>query len=312
MKQFIIKISCLFLLVAGLLTLSLFFIPDHFSENTLLASLPSKNELLKNTESPKIILIGGSNVSFGMNSRKISEKFKIPVINMGIHGGIGLQFLMNDVKPFIGKGDIVVLMPEYENFYSPDFYGEMELIPILFSIAPETRKTVEPNQWKHLFKFLPTYSAKKIKNIFFYSNKPVDPKTDVYGPSSFNEYGDAYIHWTMPDQQFTPEKIKSDEKINQEVISFIKDYKAYIANKGATLLLLPPVIEKQSFLNQKYIVDIVNTALTKNQIPYLSQPEKYVFSKDHFFNAMYHPNKKGVDLRTQLVIEDMSRIVPNY
>ena len=43
-----------------------------------------------------IVLLGGSNVAFGFDSRVLKEKTGMPVINAGLHAGLGLRFMMAD------------------------------------------------------------------------------------------------------------------------------------------------------------------------------------------------------------------------
>jgi len=309
MKGFLLKITCLLLLILLLLAGSLFFIPDFVSKNSILGGLLDKHETLKKIKTEKIIFVGGSNISFGLDSKKIAAEFNKPVINMGVHAGMGLEFIMNDVKSYIHKGDVVVLVPEYENFYTDNFYGEMELVSVLFDVDPSGRNLVDWKQWQHLLKYMPTYAAKKIKNYIAspFQKQDLAREIDIYDRRSFNEYGDAYIHWALPDQNYLPaKKNKGDEKIDTYVISFIKDFKNYTESKGATLVLLPPVIESQSYDNQANIIDQITVSLISNSISFSVEPNKYRFSFEYFFNSYYHLNKKGVDKRTQLVIDDLS------
>ena len=312
MKKFLLKIVALLIVTLLILVVSLFFIPDVVSKNTILGGLIDKHETLKKIKTEKMIFVGGSNISFGLDSKKIVEKFNKPVVNMGVHAGIGLEFIMNDVKSYINKGDVIVLIPEYENFYTDNFYGEMELVSVLFDVDPSGRILVDAKQWQHLLKYMPTYSAKKIKN---YISSPFQKQTatseiNIYDRKSFNEFGDAYIHWALPNQNYLPaKKNNGSEKINPEVISFIKNFKEYIEEKGAKLIILPPVIESQSYDNQANMIDLITVSLISNSISFRVEPTKYKFSSAYFFNSYYHLNKKGVDKRTQLVIEDLDTIM---
>jgi hypothetical protein len=314
MKGFLIKIACFFLLSIFVLIFSLFFIPDVVSRTSILAAITDKHEALQKIKTEKIIFVGGSNLSFGLDSKKIIDGFKRPVINMGVHAGIGLEYIVNDVKKYIHKGDVIILAPEYENFYTDNFYGEMELVSVLFDIDQSGRKYVNAKQWTHLFKYIPTYSAKKIKNYLptlFHKPSPLT-NIDIYDRRSFNEFGDAYIHWMLPNQNYMPSKRNSgNEKVNPEVIVFIKEFKSYVEDKGAKLLIFPPVIENQSYNNQAAIIDAISKSLVSNGIPFYVESNKYKFSPDYFFNSYYHLNKNGVDKRTQLMIEDLTPALRN-
>lgn len=308
MKGFLLNIVKLTTLTLTVLLLSLFFIPDKVSETSILAALKDKHALLKKTAPGKIILAGGSNVSFGVDSKILEEKLGRPVVNTGLHGGLGLEFMLNDLRPYIKMGDQVVLMPEYEYFYTDNFYGEMELVSVLFDVDPESQKVISNNQWMHLLKYLPTYSAKKIKNYISSLFNKNSVKVDIYHRNSFNSHGDAYFHWNQPDQNYLPASLlKGNEKVNPETIQFVKEFKLYVESKGAALLILPPAMDQTSFNNQKIIIKKIAEELKNNELPFLRNPADYMYPDSLFFNSYYHLNKKGVDLRTQQLLRDLGK-----
>jgi len=309
MKTFLFNILLLTCLTILILVLSLFFIPDKASQSSILGALPDKHNVLQKIDSKKIIIVGGSNVSFGMDSKKLEEQFKEPVINMGIHAGLGLEFIINDMKPYIKKGDQIILIPEYEHFYTDDFYGDMELVSMVFDIEPNSKHLLNQKQWFHLLKYMPTYSAKKIKN---YIPSLLNNKTqivDIYHRNSFNANGDAYIHWELPNQTYSSAPINSgNEHLNADVIPFLKEFKLYVNQQGATLYLFPPVIEQASFDHQKMIITKIAEELKNNDIAFVTEPKNYCYNKILFFNSYYHLNKIGVDKRTQQLINDLKRL----
>lgn len=309
MRSFLFNILILIFITIIVLIFSLFFIPNKASQYNILGAIIDKHQILKNITSKKIILLGGSNVSFGINSELLKQKYKMPVINMSVHAGIGLEYMINDIKSYIKKEDQIILMPEYENFYTDNFYGEMELISVIFDVEPDSKHIIHKKQWVHLLKYLPTYSAKKIKN---YIPSLLDRKSgivDIYHRESFNTYGDANIHWNLPNQIYL-EAVKNngEEQVNLEVISFLKDFKAFVNAKGAELIILPPVIDQQSYENQKLIVTKIAQKLNDNGISFATDPVNYRYDNSLFFNSYYHLNKTGVDKRTIQLINDIDRL----
>lgn len=73
------------------------------------ASLLDKVDRLESIEGPKIVLVGNSNLPFGINSRMIEESMKMPVVDMGLHGGLGNAFQEEMAKYNVVPGDIYVL-----------------------------------------------------------------------------------------------------------------------------------------------------------------------------------------------------------
>ena len=54
-------------------------------------------------EEPKIILIGNSNLAFGIDSEKIENSVGMPVVNLGLHGSLGNEFHESMAKKYIEK-----------------------------------------------------------------------------------------------------------------------------------------------------------------------------------------------------------------
>lgn len=306
MKRFLLNILLLSGVSFIILIAGLYLVPDKMVKYTILGALPEKHKHLESVQGKKIILLGGSNVSFGIDSKTIQDSFKIPVINMGVHAGLGLEFILNDIKNYIKKGDIIILMPEYEHFYTDNYYGEMELVSYIFDVDPSSQKTIETRQWPHLIKYLPTYSAKKIKNYIPSLLSKSLPAIDIYHKESFNEYGDAYLHWTLPNQPFIEAKQNTGkEKIYNEVIEQIKLFKSQAEKNNIHFYIFPPVIDEISYDHQAAMINEIVKELKNNNLAFEVNPINYKYQKDLFFNSYYHLNKKGVDIRTKQFIHDL-------
>ena len=42
----------------------------------------------------------------------------------GLHAGLGMQLVLNDLTPFIHPGDLLVLAPEYSSFFNDSLEGD--------------------------------------------------------------------------------------------------------------------------------------------------------------------------------------------
>lgn len=313
MRSFLCRISILLFLVAALLLFSLFCIHDSGSESSLLGALRDKHALLARTTGPRVILIGGSNVSFGIDSRVLSAELRMPVVNMALHGGLGLKYTLDDCLPYVHQGDIVLLMPEYENYYTSNFLGELELVSVLFDIDQSGIKYISAEQWRHLLPYLPTYSAKKLKNLILapFAGTSHSSQPAIYDRNSFNEYGDACLHWNLPDQNYLHgRKVSSAEQVNDEVISYLMKFKEQISQRHAACFLFPPAIDSTSFSHLLPMVDKISSSLRRAALRLAGNPARYALPDPFFFNSYYHLNKRGVDLRTKLVLEDIRIILP--
>ena len=73
------------------------------------ASLIDKIDRLEAINEPKIVLVGNSNLAFGINSEEIEDSFGMPVANLGLNSELGNPFLEEMSKLNVNEGDIYIL-----------------------------------------------------------------------------------------------------------------------------------------------------------------------------------------------------------
>ena len=311
MKRFVIKVLIAVLLFLSIIIASLFLLNNQVKDSAL-ATLPLRHADLEATPSPRIILVAGSNICFSTDSERIQDEFNIPVINMGIHAGLGLNFILKDVESFIKGGDIVVVIPEYEHFYNDWDYGNTALVSFLVDIMPERINVLDKNQLKYLTPFFLEYAKSKIVDQFDYTKKKVANTTveKIYKKEAFNKFGDVYLHWEETEMiSFEPTKLPEIDMFTYRAVNELLSFKTKITERGATCILLAPIFQSTSYnLNQEQINKITKELLDVNLGENFIS-ERYKFDDDYFYNTAYHANKKGVDLRTTYLIEDLKKII---
>ena len=62
-------------------------------------SLLDKHARLASLPSPKIVLIGDSNLTYGVESSVLERDLDKPVVNTGYMGSLGMRFMLNDAAP---------------------------------------------------------------------------------------------------------------------------------------------------------------------------------------------------------------------
>lgn len=63
---------------------------------------------------PKLVLLGGSATLFGIKASVLELELGVPVINGGLHAGLGMNCILREGKKMLRPGDTVMLFPEYE------------------------------------------------------------------------------------------------------------------------------------------------------------------------------------------------------
>ena len=310
MKKLIIRLF--FLLLFGVVMLAI-SVRLRTNVTDYLAGIKYKHELISKTVSPKIILVGGSNLPFGVNSKKISEHFNMPVVDMGLHGSIGLKYMGNEVKPYISEGDIVVMVPEYEQFYDKkgSLNGDISLLYLVYDFYPEGRQYVGWEQWMKLTPLFPQYASYKYRNftnskLMSLLNKP-DMKFDsIYNQHVFDEYGDANSHSHLSPRHFEPHR--SDAGINQSTIDYLNNFYEFVKEKKAQMYYSYPSLEERSYdLCIKPIAILEKELKEQAKFPILNSPVEYRMDNRYFFDTPYHLTEEGEQLRTDKLIADLEK-----
>lgn len=188
MKKFLLKISYFLLILFAILfciTILFFkFIAPQYTDNYQ-ASLIDKVNRLTNINEPKIILIGNSNVAFGIDSEMMEEALNMPVVNLGLHSDLGNGFHEQIAKLNINKGDIIIFC--HTGYNAKDTIPDPSLAWITIENHKELWKILRPKDYPKMLRALPNYM---IECTFRWLNPSSLKQTGCYSRSAFNEYGD--------------------------------------------------------------------------------------------------------------------------
>ena len=172
------------------------------TDNNYLSAIIDKHKKLETTNPPRIILVGGSNLTFGVDSKEIQDSIGLPVINMGLHAGLGLPFMLGEIKNEIKQNDIILLSIEY---YLQD--GDYNLIYYVRKVYPKSASFLTFTladqirlEYKRLINNLNDYITQIQNNRFFWINlqKKSNDKVEIdtnkiyiaYRRNSLSENGD--------------------------------------------------------------------------------------------------------------------------
>jgi hypothetical protein len=302
MKQFLRK-TLLFLCIPILVFIIGILLPTTPRANqSLLMVAPTKDSLLKNVKQPRIIFVSGSSIGFGLVSQMVKDSLHRNPINTGIHGGVGLYYMLDHTLPYVKKGDVIVLAPEYHQFFGDFCEGNEELVRIFLDNGDLMGYLgSRPIELKKTYMYLPRYAMSK----FIFSQYFNLRTQEFYSKRAFNKYGDVDQHWGQ--QWPNPvvfEKIDGDY-FNYEVLRAVVEFSKKVTQKGATLYFTFPAYLEKSFEAGKPQIDLFEKELRKQPLTVLGTPERYKMPLEYIFDTPYHLKKEGAEKRTQLLIEDL-------
>ena len=273
------------------------------NNSNYLAAIIDKINALEEAPSGKIILIGGSNLAFGVNSEEIQLSTNRHVVNLGLHAGTGLNITFKLVDKHLQKGDIVLCSPEYEYFYKDRFYGDSYLIDTIYYIPEQASLLLDVHQIYSIIEnniYRNNNVRKRLfdKYIFHsYNNKFIK---DVYFREGFNKYGDVVSHLDKPNREFKmPKKAGNYDEF---FIDKLIEYKKHVESKGAKFVFAYPCISKSQYDFDKIRVNSIHKLLIKSNISKNISPNDFVFDDNCFFDTNYHLNAICRERRTEVLV----------
>lgn len=279
---------------------------SRYDRNSALHGKIQKDRLLKaNNERKRIIIVGGSNVSYGIDSRILINELGMDVINTGIQHTIGLEYMVNAVMPFVRANDIVLICPEYEQFKGDFYHGDKSTLTLIFEVDANFRNLTLAHS-QHLIKDLPPYLCSRLNPIkYILSGNHEGP----HSVNSFNEYGDAVLHLDMKPEYFNTQDSISDNEFNLSVVSFLEESKVKLEKLGVKLLMSYPCISESAAMSNSKFIDKVHQNIFESSLTLISNPNDYFFADSLFFNSKYHPLRSGNEMRTFQLAKDLQKIV---
>lgn len=298
-KVLIFFIKCIVLLFLLFLLCFVEIMPQYLQNNQ--ASLIDKVERLQSIEGPKIVLVGNSNLPFGIVSQDIEEALGMPVVNMGLHGGVGNVFNEQAAKINVHEGDIVVLCPS--NFDDDDKIKNPELAWITIENHIELYGFIRMKDIPDMVKAYPSY-LKKCINLW---TNGVGNFTEegIYARHMYNEYGDNISDRpeSLPELEFSEVQVPV---IGDTYVNRINQLNEYITERGATLVIAAYPIAYYENAPEKEAYEAFQKELEeKVDCPVISDYTDYCLEPELFYNTYLHLTNDGAKIRTELLILDI-------
>ena len=305
MKKFLKKIISFSGIMFVLFIVGMLLPPTPKAKRFVLFSKIQKDSLLQNVKSPRIIFVGGSNIMFGLNSQLIKDSLGLNPINVSLTATVGLQYMMDNTLSYIKPNDIVVLMPEYQHYFGSFANGNQGLLRLLLDVDKSGFAHLNMDQWLNVAKRSPEFFISKFDPNEYFDIK----KGSTYENNIFNEYGDSDAHWTMKKKSFDPDDFTNRE-LNKTIFDEMIKFEKELVGLGASLFVSYPCFQKTSYEINKDEIELVEKQLIKNNFKILGTAQRYQMSDSLMFDTPYHLIKSGVDLRTELLIEDIKNKSP--
>lgn len=302
-KDVIIFVIKLFVFSGGVIFFLLNISPQYLENYQ--ASLLDKADRSESIDEPKIVLLGNSNLAFGIESEKIEEAFHMPVVNMGLHGGLGNVFHERMALLNVNAGDIYIIC--HSSYADDDKISNLGLAWITIENHWNLWKILRSEDIIPMWEKYPVY-LKRCFSLWVTGSGNKDAG-GVYSRSAFNEYGD--IEWEDNGCEYDFSEYQSIvPDISDNVVERLNALNDYLNSKGATLLLAGyPIADTDCRSSDDEFITFGNKLKEKMNAPVISNYIDYIYPCDYFFDAELHLNNIGKEVRTNQLIRDLKKFI---
>ena len=306
MKKFIKAVFCFGALMLALTLAGLFALPNATLRASMVGALPGKLERAKALASPKVLLVGGSNVSFGMDGAEVSRALGQPVYNMGVYGSFGLKAMLDQASRVARPGDTLAVFPEYEQLTSRrNFLGVGEgHVAMLCEVDRHGFLDLSAEQWLALAGDFLGYAHTKWTKPKVWWNRKALP---WYSADAFNKHGDVAAHRGVARKGFETPPPWQEAALDTRTAADLRAFAGAMAARGIRVVFMPPACAACVFDANAVWIEGIAAAMRENNTPFAAPCERYRFDDELFFDSTYHLSFDAGPARATRVAEDLGR-----
>ena len=290
--------------------------------DTFVGALDDKYERLNTVEGPKVVVVGGSSVAFGLDSEKLEEYIGMPVVNFGLYAALGTKVMLDMSESGIGEGDIVIISPELDPqtlslYFSADttLKAMDENFSMVWDIDHENWFNLLGGMWKFA-------SEKRERYLSIKENGPRESE-DIYQSKYFDP-----VYYDF--EYMRPENVMSEYyDVNTPIYldgtivdsSDFADFAEYLNNyikrcedKGATVYFSYCPMNEMALTHtdEETVSDFDAKMQSMIDCEFITDIRTMMLDAGYFFDTNFHLNDAGVVLRTIQLAYDIKFAVGEF
>lgn len=281
-------------------------------QDSYYAELPELYHRLTDSSGKRIILVGGSNVAFGVDVNLLEDilaqyGYEYTVCPFGLYAAVGTSAMLELSQNQLREGDVVVLAVEPTNETLSTYFGASAFWKCAEE-APELVAAVSPAHQAALagnyIGFLQERASICRSGLF--------PQAEgAYAKSSFEENGNMNFHragnsMTLGWDTGAPVNLAA-VSISPDFAQQVNDYCGAARTRGTEVYLSFSPVNRSALEGDAEDGTAVyfGACLDAFDCPAISDPNRYILDSGWFYDSNFHLNSAGAVLRTCLLAEDL-------
>lgn len=314
----LITLGVIFVAVPASLALATVWLVPEGNDYALATRLKHERLAGAGATRSKVVFVGGSNLAYGQDSAALEDATGRYVVNMGMNGYFGVRFMLEEVKPDLRAGDLVVMAFEYDSFYKSADGTASDLL-MAVKARPENLAFLTWSQRLDVLQAVPYVAQHKLVRLVrevgrgardwvrgYSAEDPTALFDRIESLAGFEARGDLVSHrgveWADAPN---PGYDLSHLEIDAGVIARMQEFARVMREAGVTVFVsYSPVAESFYGEHQGAIRRLHETLRTASlEVP--SPPEAFVMPDAWFFDTVYHLKEERRHERARRLLGDI-------
>ena len=301
----------LLLLLPTLLLIAGASLPSIYGESYY-AELAPMTKRLDEAEGKKLVIVGGSNVAFGVDVELLETLLKekgydYTVCPYGLYAAVGCSAMLSLSEDALGEGDLVVLAIEPTDETFSTYFGATAFLKCTEG-APGLLTRLNAAQRRSA---LGNYVAYLQERYAVVRSGELPKAEGVYSRAAFGE--NCNLDYDRPGNIMAlgfdgSEPVDLDAvQISEAFAEQVNDYCGLAKRKGAQVLMSFSPVNRSALADGSAEVLTAFFARCNSTFlcPIISDPGRYVLDSAWFYDSNFHLNSAGATVRTVRLAEDL-------
>lgn len=265
----------------------------------------------ENNPSPAIRIIGGSASLYSVSTYELGRNFRLPVTNLALHAGLGLDYLLYRAKKYLQPNDVAVLLLEPGMFKSieqswtaadwviPQDYTYLGTLNLQKTSELLAKLTLEEYQ-------------KRIISAFYSQPRPL-------AFSTLNQSGDLIANLSSRRTAVTAVRLMGwatkpfSFDFHPNAIQILKDFILWCRERNILVVggYAPFLTHPAYFtLEGSRQLDAWEHMWEESGVLTIKNPRDFIFSSDLFFDTIHHMDSAGRRVMTACLAGALKKLLP--
>lgn len=266
-----------------------------------------KQRAAQSITAPKLVLLGGSSTLFGIKASVLESELGVPVINGGLHAGLGMACILREGKKMLRPGDTVMLFPEYEllSFGEKNRreWAAITYLDYMLSRDVDYYRALPLNDQIEIALMTPLERiGRGIRGKWYPEQIMPASEYNPYDALSLDDHGDMTGHLAsrrpavaIDRDQRVCEVLEKGISPDAEGFELISEFRRWAkANRVRVMAGFPNMIHRKVY--DTGMVDNVESQLKeyflKEEIDVVGGMREVLFPQVDFFDTIYHPTEE--------------------